>query len=262
MAGRIRTIKPEILEDETVSSLSDGAWRLWVSLWTLADDHGNCRCSPKWFAGQIWWAKGRDLIEVEGYTAELAETNRIAIYQVRGGRYLHINNWDKHQRIDNAGKPRVPLQEEGTPACAMFRGESPRVSASVGDLPLDLRPRPPTTDLEKDIPDPPSAAQDVFDFEAVYALYPRKEGRKKGLARCRSSVKTRSKYDALLVAVKNYAATVTDVTYAKHFDSFMSVWEDYIDAGTLTPRTSHRNPNGPIPPMPAATESGTELLPP
>jgi hypothetical protein len=92
----------------------------------------------------------------------------------------------------------------------------------------------------------PADAGGEFDFEAVYALYPRKEGRKKGLARCRSSVKSRLKYDALLQAVKNYAATVTDPTYAKHFDTFMGCWEDYVDAGLLTPRTSQ--PKGNIAP--------------
>jgi hypothetical protein len=70
----------------------------------------------------------------------------------------------------------------------------------------------------------------------VYAAYPRKEGRKKGLQRCKTQITTRSKFDALTRAVVNYAATITDTTYAKHFDSFMSCWEDYIDAGLLTPR--------------------------
>jgi hypothetical protein len=236
VAGRIRSIKPEILEDEEVAGLSDGAWRLWVSLWALADDHGNARSTTKWLAGQIWWVHGRDPIEVEKLIAELVQANRIELYAVRTERYLHLRNWEKHQRIDNAGKPRVPLPEEGQPASAMFCDISPRVAANLSESPLDQRPRPTTNDPERDIPDRPPAAQEVFDFEAVYALYPRKEGRKKGLARCRSSVKSRSKYDALLRAVKNYAATVTDVSYAKHFDTFMGCWEDYVDAGLLTPR--------------------------
>jgi hypothetical protein len=73
-------------------------------------------------------------------------------------------------------------------------------------------------------------------------------------------VKTRSKYDALLAAVKNYAATVTDPTFAKHFDTFMGCWEDYIDAGLLTPRTPTRPTNGPLPPREAITEDSTSTL--
>jgi uncharacterized protein YdaU (DUF1376 family) len=72
-----------------------------------------------------------------------------------------------------------------------------------------------------------------FDFEAVYLAYPRKDGKKKGLQRCRSQITSRSKYDALLRAVKNYAALVEaearSPEYIKQFDSFMSVWQDYVE---------------------------------
>ena len=82
----------------------------------------------------------------------------------------------------------------------------------------------------------PAAPREGFDFDALYAKYPRKEGRKKGLQRFKSQITTRLKYDALTRAVENYAATITDPTYAKHFDTFMGCWEDYVDAGLLTPK--------------------------
>jgi hypothetical protein len=44
-----------------------------------------------------------------------------------------------------------------------------------------------------------------FDFDAVYALYPRKLGRKKGIALCRRQIRTRARYEQLLLAVKHYA---------------------------------------------------------
>jgi hypothetical protein len=78
--------------------------------------------------------------------------------------------------------------------------------------------------------DPPGS-EPGFDFEAVYALYPRKEGRKKGLQRCRSQIRTREKYDALLIAVRNYATAKADVEsqFIKHFDSWMNgPWEDWV----------------------------------
>jgi hypothetical protein len=70
-----------------------------------------------------------------------------------------------------------------------------------------------------------------FDFEAIYAAYPRKLGRKKGLQRCRSAIRTQAKFDALQAAVKHYTAFVAgkDVEFVKHFDSFMSVWEDWVE---------------------------------
>lgn len=82
-----------------------------------------------------------------------------------------------------------------------------------------------TSTAKKKIKDTPASPE--FDFEDVYREYPRKEGRKKGLQRFKSQITTREKYDALVVAVKNYAASITDPKYTKHFDTFMGCWEDY-----------------------------------
>jgi len=109
MTGRIRSIKPEVLEDEIVASLSDAAWRLWVSAWVLADDHGNLRAAPKLLAASVWQDTTHD---VEEPLFELVQTGRFEPYSVRGQRYVHVRNFRKHQRVDNAGKPRVPGKDE------------------------------------------------------------------------------------------------------------------------------------------------------
>lgn len=91
----------------------------------------------------------------------------------------------------------------------------------------------------EDIPSP--SARESFDFEAGYALYPRKIGHKKGMQRCRSQITSRSKYDAWMKAIANYAAKVraegATAQYVKHFDTFMGCWEDYAIAGS-TPTAS------------------------
>lgn len=250
MAGRIRSIKPEVLEDEEAAGLSDGAWRLWISLWALADDHGNTRSSAKWLAGQVWWASGRSHVAVEQLINELHQSKRIELYMVRGERYLHIRNWEKHQRIDNAGKNRVPLPSEGTPVVAMIGGTPPTFAEIHGELPL----RSPTSDPEGDLdPDhrPPDSGESGsvaspltlvpveppaprFDFVAVYkAHYPRKEGRKRGLEICEAEIKSEADFVSWKQAVQNFAALMRTegrpVDRTKHFDSFMAVWRDYID---------------------------------
>ncbi len=77
----------------------------------------------------------------------------------------------------------------------------------------------------------PGAPSERFDFEAVYAKYPRKEGRKQGLQRFKAQITTRLKYDALVRAVGNYASATadSDPKYIKQFSSFMNCWEDYVD---------------------------------
>lgn len=107
MSGRIRTIKPELLDDEDAAGLSDAAWRLWVGSWVLCDDHGSCRAGTKYLAAQIWQDTARaDQVDVT--LGELVRVGKVTVYETGGQRYLRVNGWAKHQRVDNAGKPRVP----------------------------------------------------------------------------------------------------------------------------------------------------------
>jgi len=113
VSGRIRSLKPEILDDERTAGLSDPAWRLYVSMLLLADDPGNLRSDGRLLISEIWWARpDRDLIDIRALLAELeakdGKPGLITIYRVRGQSYAAINGWSKHQKIDKPGKPRVP----------------------------------------------------------------------------------------------------------------------------------------------------------
>lgn len=145
MAGRIRTIKPELLEDEKAAALPDNAWRLFVGSWLLADDHGNFRAGERYLAAHIWQDTSR-LAEARGGLRRLAADNFVSIYEVNGEIYAHIRTWAQHQRVDNAGKARMPgpdkAERDLTQEFAESLGESPRFAA---------RPRPPTTDLDQDL---------------------------------------------------------------------------------------------------------------
>jgi hypothetical protein len=139
MAGtRIRTLKPEILEDEKTAGLSDAGFRLFTSLVLLSDDWGNMRGDVRWLEGQVWWAHA-ERPNVLKLLIELSNAQLIVAYGVRGGTYLHLRGWEKHQRIDNRGKNRVPKPTDAD--CqpiqldedfADFRGFSPRNSAGSG----------------------------------------------------------------------------------------------------------------------------------
>jgi len=72
------------------------------------------------------------------------------------------------------------------------------------------------------------------DLDQIYAQYPRKEGKKKGITKLKSIIKSQEIYDRVMTAVQFYAAKCeaegTDKKYIKQFSSFVSVWEDYFDA--------------------------------
>lgn len=137
--GRIRTIKPEILEDEDTANLSHEAFRLFIGMITLADDHGNLRAQPRWLGCQVFWASSAD---AEVALTEITRAKLVDLYEVEGEVYAHIKGWTKHQKVDKPGRPRVPLYSE----------EFARPSRDPRELSRDPREtlatdlRPPTSD--------------------------------------------------------------------------------------------------------------------
>jgi hypothetical protein len=162
VAGRIRTIKPEVLDDEIAAALPHLAWRLWVSSWLLADDQGNFRANPNLLLGQVFWATPTGIEEFRQAVRILATCKTPAndsresresganglwlLYRVKNQPYAHITGWDPHQRVDRPGKPRCPgpeladefeTYENSGPSRDLFANNSREVP--VGPVP-DLRP--------------------------------------------------------------------------------------------------------------------------
>lgn len=152
MAGRIRTLKPEVLDDEKVAALSDAAFRLFIGAILLADDYGNLRASNRFFLGKIWWAR-TEVTETNVALAvtEVEASGLLDRYQVRRQFYAHVAGWKKHQRMDNAGKPQVPGPDEAEretpepPASSSDPAPTP-TSAGGGARPAETRGEPPRAD--------------------------------------------------------------------------------------------------------------------
>lgn len=85
--------------------------------------------------------------------------------------------------------------------------------------------------------------QNKFDLECLYFLYPRKIGKKEGLKKLRQLIKTQADFDNVKTAINNYSnyCKSKDPRYIKHFDSFLSVWEDYRDQ-IVEPKSHSINP--------------------
>jgi hypothetical protein len=153
MAKRIRTIKPEILEDEVVATLPHLDWRLFVSLFVVADDYGNLRGVDAMVRGVAMWGRREETDESIGEAIDrLVELDLLRRYVVRGQTYLHIAGWSKHQKVDRPGKPLVPRETEGESDACGIR-ESPanhsreKHEEVAGDRDLDL-----DRDLDQDRP--------------------------------------------------------------------------------------------------------------
>jgi hypothetical protein len=150
MAGRIRTIKPELLEDDKTASLGHVEFRLFVALLLLADDHGGFRAQPNQLTGAVFWGCVEQ-VDTSSALETLARVGLISLFTSGGQPYGHITNWNRHQRVDHPSKPRVPSpRDEGSSSFSrfadIFADSLANVSRGSRDsLAPDLRP--PTSDL-------------------------------------------------------------------------------------------------------------------
>jgi hypothetical protein len=157
MSGRIRSIKPELLDDAVTAGLSDMAFRVFIATIVLADDYGRLRAEPGWLMGQIFWAR---TVHVDAFLEAMKELGPLVrFYVVNGQRYAEIRNWSKHQKVSHPGKPRVPPPEilakpsgephenDTAPASSRQRVETTDPPKSSGESPETLVP-----DLRSPIP--------------------------------------------------------------------------------------------------------------
>jgi len=143
--SRIRSIKPEWLEDERLITAGSDARVASIALIILADDYGRGRLTVA-TAARIFPETPENFREafarLSGWFVEE--------YHVRGQGYFRIVNWDKHQKVDKPGKPHVPPPET---ACIPTVEKSPETPENFREtLATDLRimgPKDPDQD-----PDP------------------------------------------------------------------------------------------------------------
>lgn len=145
--GRIRTLKPEILEDQKTAELDDCAYRVFIGLIMLSDDYGRGRADPRWLAGQILWGRGGTVDEIKDALATLSKPTRegqddslIILYADGNQPYYAVRQWERHQRVDKPGKPRIPA-----PDCVKSITCDESSPKSRETLATDLGPR--TSDL-------------------------------------------------------------------------------------------------------------------
>ena len=119
---RIRTVKPEWLDDEKIVSSGSDARVLSVALILCADDYGNGRAHPLLMKSRIFPFETQEVFD--NALQRLIDIEFIHLYQKDDQHYYHINNWEKHQRVDRPGKPHVPKPED-------IRNEKPKRNKKV-----------------------------------------------------------------------------------------------------------------------------------
>ena len=107
---RIRTIKPELWESETVGRMSPLARLLFVGLISLADDEGRGRGELRWLGGRLFpYDHQNTTRRLSGAVQEISDAVLAIFYQTDDGcSYYALPGWREHQRIDKPSKSKLP----------------------------------------------------------------------------------------------------------------------------------------------------------
>lgn len=109
---RIRTLKPEMWQDERIGSLSRDARLLLVGLITMADDEGRLRAMPSLICGHCFPYDQDAPRKVARWLEELTATGLLLAYEDGGVQYAAFRHWRRHQRVNRATPSVLPAPDD------------------------------------------------------------------------------------------------------------------------------------------------------
>ena len=114
--ARIRTIKPEFPQSESMGRVSRDARLAFILLWTIADDSGRLRGNSRMLASLLFPYDEDAPKLIDRWLAELEKEGCIQKYQNGSDHYIQIINWTKHQKIDKPSPSKInpPLESSRT----------------------------------------------------------------------------------------------------------------------------------------------------
>jgi hypothetical protein len=112
--ARIRTIKPEFPQSESMGKVSRDARLCFVQMWTIADDSGRLRGNSRMLASLLFPYDDDAPGLIDCWLLELEQSACIVRYVAEGSTYIQIANWLSHQKIDKPSPSKIPPPEEGS----------------------------------------------------------------------------------------------------------------------------------------------------
>lgn len=155
---RIRTIKPEFPQSESMGRISREARLCFILLWTIADDEGRLRASSRMLASLLYPYDDDAPGLMNGWLNELEKEGCIRRYRNGDTTYCEIIKWLNHQKIDRPSPSRLPKFDE-----------SSRVLDEHSST--DLGPRTLDQDLGKDLGKGVEEDADAANLKLAVQMY-------------------------------------------------------------------------------------------
>ena len=134
---RIRTIKPEFWRSEDIAALSIEDRLLFIGLWSYVEDNGVGRDEPQLIQCDLYPLDTftEASVRTHGGLMRLSQQGLITRYEGPDGRkYLQVNSWDKHQKINRPSNPHFP--QYNAENCTLTEPSlSPHCTLTEGSLP-------------------------------------------------------------------------------------------------------------------------------
>lgn len=138
--ARIRTIKPEFPQSESMGRVSREARLCFILLWTIADDSGRLRGNSRMLASLLYPYDDDSKTMMPVWLSELESEGCIGCYKVESDSYVEILNWKKHQKIDKPSQSKIPPFDESSRILANPREVSSEDQGSRTEGPKDQGP--------------------------------------------------------------------------------------------------------------------------
>lgn len=106
--ARIRTIKPEFPQSESMGKVGREARLCFILLWTLADDAGRLRGNSRMLASLLYPYDSDAARLMDKWLTDLSANGCITRYEADGNAYIQIRAWLDHQKIDKPSASRLP----------------------------------------------------------------------------------------------------------------------------------------------------------
>jgi hypothetical protein len=215
--ARIRTIKPEFPQSESMGAVSRDARLLFIMLFTLADDEGRLRGNSRMLASILFPYDSDAPKLTDKWVNELINQRCIIRYQIEDATYIQICKWLNHQKIDKPSRSKIPPPNDASIAFANLREDSLLDQGRDQGRDQDQGSR-----IKESISD--------FDFEKFWNVYDKKVERPAAEKAWKKLSLDDALFDLIIDAAKNYQAATPDKTYRKNPATWLNgkCWNDEI----------------------------------
>ena len=235
--ARIRTIKPEFPQSESMGRVSRESRYCFILLWTIADDSGRLRGNSRMLASLLFPYDPDANKLIPKWLNELAKEKCIIQYQIEGDTYIQICNWLKHQKIDKPSASKIPEFVEGSRILA-----NPR-ERSCEDQGRDLGSR-----NGEDQGSSITVVTQTNLFDEIKLVYPKRGGSQKWPEAERAynaRLDEGATHQEMLDGVKRYARYINltgkiNTEYVQQAATFFGRNKGYLDPWTLPSEVKNR----------------------